>query len=143
MNRRRGERRNATPPGGSRLGRRIPTLDELRAVLLADHPECARPQAGGAPRMLPIAQIVCDWATPAGQRVVAEYLEASRTPDLMARYIAKRAIIAGRWERKRLELDERELVARRVAMKDAVALLGAQWEREERAAAPAAKRSAA
>jgi hypothetical protein len=144
MNARRGERRRSgTPPGGSRLARRIPTLEDLRALLLAKHPECARVQAGGAPRLLPIAQVVCDWATPKGQKVVETYLAAARDPQQLARYQAARERMADAVFGRLRELDERALVARRAALKDAAAGLAAKWEAEDRAAALTARKEVA
>ena len=146
MNRAGGARSSigATPPGGSRLARRIPTLEDLRELLLKAHPECRRVQAGGCPRMLPIAQVLCDWATPQGQRVVAEYLEAAKDVgdprnrwERLARYQAKRERIVAAVVGRRRELDELGLVARRAAMKDAMEAIASQWEAEDRAAAAA------
>lgn len=133
-----------TPPAGSRLGRVVPTLADLRELLLREHPECRRGRAG-IPGMQTIAQVLCDWANPAGQRVVAEYLEAQKSPEALARYLAKRERIAARLERLRGELAERELVARRVRLRDQAAALAAAWALEDERAAVAAtsKRSAA
>jgi hypothetical protein len=133
-----------TPPAGSRLGRVVPTLADVRELLLLEHPECRRGRAG-IPGMQTIAQVVSDWASPAGQRVVAEYLKATKDPDALNRYLAKRERIAARVERLRGELAERELVARRVELLDQAAALAAAWaaEDERAAVAAASKRSAA
>ena len=129
--------------GGRLAARRIPTLEDLREVLLGKHPECARVQVGGAPRMLPIAQVVCDSATPQGQAIVAAYLETAKSEQGLARYQARREGLGEAIAGRRRELDERALVARRVAMKDALEALGATWEAENRNVATVAKRSAA
>lgn len=51
--------------------RALPTLEDLREAILADHPECRRYRGGGHGALHTLAQIVCDWATPAGQALVA------------------------------------------------------------------------
>jgi hypothetical protein len=123
----------------------VPTLEDLREILLREHSECRRVQAGGRPRMLPIAQVLCDWTSPAGQRVIGEYEAAQRDPAALERYLATRERIAQRDAKRRGELEARAWVARRTELVDAARALAAAWEAEDAAAlsAAVAKRSAA
>jgi hypothetical protein len=91
----------------------VPTLEDLREILLREHSECRRVQAGGRPRMLPIAQVLCDWTSPAGQRVIGEYEAAQRDPAALERYLATRERIAQRDAKRRGELEARAWVGAR------------------------------
>lgn len=99
------------------------SMAELRALIVAQHPETARCCAGGAGRMLPIAQIIADWATHAGQEVLQQHPKASK---------ARRLAL----ESKR-GFDASAYVAARSRAREQLATL-AHWD-----AAPAARREAA
>jgi hypothetical protein len=128
------------------------SLAELRAQLVAVHPGASTYRGGGAGRMLPIAQILADWATPAGQAVIAQWEED------IARDHADRRIVcglrhpgdAGRNSDRRLALKRRaqtceveRFAASRADAAARLAGLAAAWTLEEQAAADAAWRETA
>jgi hypothetical protein len=120
--------------------RALPTLEDLREAILRDHPGCRRYRGGGRGAMHTLAQIVCDWATPAGQAIVAAYAlrEPTRTP------LRKRPPGLGEWTdrtllaRLRLKnlgpvLDERELAAKRAHDVERLEALALVWALEDSA----------
>lgn len=105
------------------------SLRAMRSALLAAYPEGAAYQGGGAGRRLPLGQILCDLATPAGQAIA----KASRSESARLRQ--------ERMRRKTLNwyggLDAADYAAARTLAIDAARALAAKWEREERKAAAA------
>lgn len=118
-----------------RLGRTVPTLADLRAALVREHPSAARCRAGGRGRLLPLAQILADWCTPKGQALVAQVAN----PAGLAENVALRERLyregAARWQGARDAARERELVCRRAEALDALEALAARWAREDEARA--------
>lgn len=139
MKRAGGRRRCHPNAGASRRGRVLPTLEDLRGALLAEHPECARAQAGGRGRMLAIAQVVCDWTTPEAARV----LEECTTAEGLARNVARREARARPPSKLAQEMAWEDMRRRSI---DAAKGLAARFEADARVAeerALCSRRSAA
>jgi hypothetical protein len=122
-----------------------PTLADLRAELVALHPECARHQVGRGPRLATMAQVVCDWATP-GLLAAIDLkprgldLDAAQKRIALARNVAQRARLAAPVPTLALEMAFED---RRRSARDRLFALSMRWQTEDAAAAPARKGAAA